>query len=86
MTFQGALIEEQGVTFAIVIVKLSVLSNETEANHLIVSFRPIFPGVPIVLTAHDSRGVPTYYGRPDLVKFLANVPIAAISWKEFTIS
>lgn len=71
MRVQGAIIKEQGQTFAIV----------AEA---IQGFTPVF-GVPVVLMAQDSRGVPTYYGRPDIVRFLASVPFHTIPWKEFTI-
>ncbi len=86
MKFQGALIKEQGVTFAVVIVKKSVLDNRSNASNVIQSFQPVFPGVPIILMAQDSRGVPTYLGRPDIVKFLANVPLAAIPWQEYTVN
>ncbi len=86
MKFQGALIKEQGVTFAVVIVQRRVIDNRSEANNVILSFQPIFPGVPIVLMAQDSRGTPTYYGRQDLVNFLASVPLSAIPWKEYTVS
>lgn len=63
MTFEGAVIKEQGVTFAIVIVKPHVIDNETEASETIMAFQPAFPGLPVVLMAQDSRGTPTYYGR-----------------------
>jgi hypothetical protein len=85
MKIQGAVIKEQGVTFAIVIVKKTVIDSRTEANNAIVAFRPIFPGIPLVLMAQDHRGVPTYYGRQDIAKFMANVPMHVIPWKEYTI-
>jgi hypothetical protein len=85
MRIQGAVIKEQGVTFAIVVVKRHVVDNSREASRAIHSFRPVFPGLPIVLMAQDSRGVPTYYGRQDVARFLANVPMSAIPWKEYTI-
>lgn len=85
MRIQGAVIKEQGVTFAIVVAKRHVVSNTSEANRAIQSFQPVFPGVPIVLMAQDSRGIPTYFGRRDIAKFMANVPISAIPWKEYTI-
>ncbi len=85
MTFQGAVIEEQGVTFAVVIVKKHVIDNSTEAGQAIAAFQPVFPGVPVVLMAQDYRGTPSYYGRPDIARFLADVPLEAISWKEYTV-
>lgn len=84
MKFQGALIKEQGVKFAVVVVQRRVIDNRQEANRAISGFGSVFPGVPIILMAQDSRGVPTYLGRQDIVRFLANVPMSAIPWKEYT--
>ena len=86
MRFQGAVIREQGVTFAIVIVKAHVLSNTFEANRLIASFRPVFGGVPTILMAPDYQGTPTYYGRPDIVRFMASVPLECVQWEEYTVT
>ncbi len=87
MTFEGAVIKEQGQTFAVVIVKKHVLNNHSEANQAIQTFQQqAFPGIPVVLMAQDSRGVPTYFGRKDISKFLANVPMSAIPWKKYTLN
>lgn len=84
--FQGAVIKEQGVTFAIVIVKPSVLQFPSEREKAARSFSPYFPGVPIILMAQNNRGIPTYSGRRDIVNFLANLYISQIPWKEYTFS
>jgi hypothetical protein len=84
MKFQGAVIKEQGVTFAIVIVKSSVLNSRAESESVSNGFRPLFPGLPLILMAQDNRGVPSYYGREDIVNFLANIHISQIPWKEYT--
>ena len=80
---QGAIIKEQGQTFAVVIVKRHVVENRTEASRAIEAFIPTF-GVPVVLMAQDGRGIPTYYGRLDISKFMSNVPLHAIPWREYT--
>lgn len=85
MRFHGAIIKEQGVTFAIVVVKKHVIDNRSRANQAIRSFQVAFPGVPIVLMAQNYRGTPTYYGRRDLVRFLRNVPLQAIPWREYRL-
>ena len=85
MQIQGAVIREQGVTFAIVIVKRHVVDNSIEAREAIGTFSPVFPGLPIVLMAQDSTGVPTYFGRPDIARLMAGVPISAVPWKEYTV-
>ena len=85
MTFQGAVIQEQGVRFAIIVVKPHVIQNSFTARETIRGFQPAFPGIPVVLMAQNGRGTPTYYGRPDIAKFMARVPIQAVPWRRFTI-
>lgn len=85
MRVQGAVIREQGQTFAVVIVKPHVVQNRTMAADTIRKFTPVF-GVPIVLMAQDGRGRPTYYGRQDIARFLSGVPLQAIPWREYTIN
>lgn len=85
MQIEGAIVKEQGVTFAVVIVKRHVLDNKMEADEAIMAFRPAFPGIPLILMAQDSSGVPTYYGRPDIARFMAGVPLSAVPWKKYTI-
>jgi hypothetical protein len=83
MKFQGALIQEQGVKFAIVVVKRSVIQSPSQRSAAQRGFGSVFPGVPVVLMAQDSRGAPTYWGRPDLARFVSKVPMQAIPWKEY---
>ena len=86
MRFQGALIKEQSVTFGVVAVKPHVLHNDAEAESMRHFGTQVFGLVPIILMAQNSRGVPTYSGRRDIVKFLASVPLRAIPWREYTVS
>lgn len=86
MLFEGAVIKEQGVTFAIVIVKPHVLNNSSSANDARGSFRSLFPGMPIILMAQDSSGRATYQGRTDIVNFLAHVSPSRIPWKRYTLN
>jgi len=86
MKFQGAKIKEQGVTFAVVIVKKYILDDGVKANEIIKSFESsVFPGIPVVLMAQDSRGRPTYYGKKDISRFMSHVSIRAVPWGEYTI-
>lgn len=83
MQFEGAVVKEQGVTFAIVVVKPHVLNSSTECDDARRGFRVVFPGMPIILMAQGARGVPTYQGRTDIVRFLANVHPSRIPWKQY---
>ena len=86
MRFQGAVIKEQGVTFGIIIVKPYVLQSENEKAQMQSFGYGAFGRIPIILMAQDSRGVPTYYGRRDIVNFLSRVSIGRIPWKEYSVA
>lgn len=86
MDIEAALVKEQGVTFAVVVVKKHVVDNPGEAQEAALGFRGAFPGVPIVLMGQDSTGRPTYYGRKDIVRFLANIPFQRLPWKRWSWS
>jgi len=85
MQIDGAVIKEQGVTFAIAIVKSHVLQNSSQREQMRTSLISVFPSIPIILMAQDSRGVPTYQGRNDIVKFLSNIHPGRIPWKRYTV-
>ena len=86
MQFEGAVVKEQGVTFAIAIVKSYVLDSSNDRETARQGFARYFPPVPIILMAQNSRGVPTYHGRKDIVEFLANTDFSRIPWKRYTFS
>ena len=83
MQFEGAVIKEQGVTFAIVVVKPHLLNSSVECDAMRRSLRTIFPSIPIVLMAQGSNGIPTYQGRTDIVRFLSKVHPGRIPWKRY---
>ena len=83
MTFEGAVIKEQQVTFAVVVVKRHIVDNPTEAARTIASFQPVFPRMPVVLAAQDAFGRLQYFGRKDIAQFLASVPANAIPWRKY---
>ncbi|MBM4286800.1 MAG: hypothetical protein FJ135_01400 [Deltaproteobacteria bacterium] len=76
---------DQGVKFAVIVVRKSVIGNTLYADHPIRSFQHFFGGIPVVLMAQDHRGKPTYYGRRDIVRFLSVVPLNAIPWREYSV-
>ncbi len=84
MSIDAALVKEQGVHFAVVVVKPSVLNNPSQRSDAQREFQAWFPGCNIVLMAQDSRGVPTYFGRPDIVRFLRNVNVTQLPWKRYS--
>ncbi|NRT33224.1 hypothetical protein BJV38_004193 [Clostridium beijerinckii] len=84
MSFDGAVIKEQGVTFAIVVVKPYILNTTSSCDEARQGFARFFPGIPIILMAQNSRGIPQYQGRKDIVRFLANVHPSRIPWKRYT--
>jgi len=86
MKLQGAVVNEQGVTFAIVVVKQSATQTSASASNARGAFQPCFPGLPLVLASQDARGRFTYQGRKDIVAFLSRIDPSRIPWKEYTFS
>ena len=82
---QVALVREQGQDFAVVVVKRHVLNSRSASDEAVRAFSLEF-GVPTVLMAQDARSVPTYYGRPDIVRFLQNIFPEQLPWREFTLA
>jgi len=89
MKFTGSVIKEdikgRETTFAVIVVTREVIENRDTAVRTAKEFQFVFPGVPIVLMAQDPSGTPVYVGRPDLVWFLADVPVGRIPWREYTL-
>jgi hypothetical protein len=86
MKLQGAVVKEQNVTFAIVIVKPSAMQTSAASDSSRKAFQPLFPSLPLILASQDSRGIFQYQGRKDIVSFLANIDPSRIPWKEYTFS
>jgi hypothetical protein len=85
MTFDGAVIKKDRVTFAIAVVRENVLRVASDRATALAQFTAIFR-LPTVLMAQDSRGVPEYFGRPDIVRFLANIHPSQIPWRKYTLT
>lgn len=83
--FTAAVIKEQNVTFAVVFVKNSVLDDKKTADSVIEILEPSFGGIPVILMVQDSAGRSSYYGRQDIVEFLANTPIESMPWKKYAL-
>lgn len=85
MQFEAAVMNAEGTTFAVVIVKPDVISNSHEANSVIAAFQKVLDGKPVVLMTQDTAGAPTYYGRGDITGFMATIPVNSIPWQKFTL-
>lgn len=85
MTFDGAVIKEQGVTFAIVLVKSSVINSANREN-IRSSFVSVFGSIPIILAAQRSDGRLQYHGNSKIVNFLSKIDHRRIPWKKYTVN
>jgi len=82
----AALVREQGVEFAVVAVRSGTTSNPSAAASAIAAYGTAF-GIPlVVLMEQDSRGVPTFYGRRDIVRFLANTDFRRLPWARYSVN
>lgn len=86
MTFDGAIIREQGVTFGIMVVQEHALTDMSRRDSLLAQASTAFGGIPTVLMAQTFSGAARYYGRSDIVKFMTNVPLSAVPWKRYHLA
>ena len=85
MVIHGAVIIEQGVTFAIISVKPVITPYTIRSTHFRRNIAPFFPNMPIILMSQDSTGQPHYFGRKDIVDFLKTIRVDQIPWKEYHV-
>lgn len=85
MIINGAVIKEQGVTFAIISVKQHVTRYTVTTINARQNFSYFFPNMPIILMSQNEQGIPRYIGRKDIVDFLKTIRVDQIPWKEYNI-
>jgi hypothetical protein len=84
MRAEVALIKEQGVNFAVIAVAAAANTPATREETL-EEASGWFPGIPVVIMSVSGHR-PRYFGRRDLVRFLANVPVEALPWRKVNIA
>jgi hypothetical protein len=87
VTAEVALVQEQGVSFAVVLVKRQILDRgEAEKSQIAGDFSRRFGSVPVVLMVQDHKGTPIYWGRKDLVRWLSDVPFELLPWAKYSLN
>lgn len=81
-TWNVALVREQGVSFAVVGVRDSVINNSADRDQLVQSWSYELGMPAVLLGAHDHR----LYGRTDIVRFLKNVHPSRLPWRKMTLA
>lgn len=81
-TFDVALVKEQGISFAVMAVADSVISNPAQRNNLIAQ-GSIWFGLPTVLMGSRNGRL---CGRQDLVRFLSRVHPSRLPWRRMNLS
>jgi hypothetical protein len=90
MQFEGAHLRERNqqggyTNWWVIVVSSAVLNSPTECQKTRAGYQARLRQ-PVVLMAQDSRGVASYWGKPDLVDYMATVPFEAVPWERFTFS
>ncbi|GMB81080.1 hypothetical protein NN6n1_18630 [Shinella zoogloeoides] len=77
-----ALVREQGVNFAVALVKDHVVQSRQQSEKLVSSLTMRLRQ-PVVLLGEDNN---RYYGRSDIVRFLQHVHPSRLPWREVTFN
>lgn len=83
---EGAIVNDQGIKCAIVVVKDDIIQDASKSQEAIDAYRHIFPDMPIILLGRDSQGKSSYCGPEDIVKVLAELDPNRIPWSRFIIT
>lgn len=87
MTLDGAVLSEQGITFALATVPFALLKDPAQAIDLLAGLREhVFPGLPVVLMTREWSGKPHYYGDPDCERVMQNIHVSRIAWSRYTLA
>ena len=74
--------EKAGITFIVVQVNSDVFDAPGRAMHTMNALKPEYPDMAIVLMSRNKKGVPVFYGRPDLVNGLGDEALKDVEWTE----
>lgn len=83
---EGAIVKEQDITFAIVVVKPHIIQSRSETKEARNAYSHVFPDMPIILMGKDSQGKATYNGQKEIVRFLAQTDPRRIPWRRYIIT
>ncbi len=84
MQFTGAVVKTEGKNIAVAVVADSFLTLEqNEKMAEMRRYATAFPGLPLVLMTLDEQGESEFFGRPDLINLLAEVPLNYIIFKSY---
>lgn len=82
-TFEAALVREQNVNFAVVVVKDHVIDNQTESSKMISLMARTMRCPLVVLMGETNRRLRG--NRQDVVRFVANLHPSQLPWKKWTV-
>ena len=80
MSYDFAIIKEQGVTFAVVCVAESTIRDTFKAQDTQAAFERQY-GMPVALWGDRNKNI---YARPDILRFLQRVHVSQIPWRRRT--
>lgn len=81
--FNGAYFVVRGTAFAVVLVKPQAMASERTREDVTEAFSRYFPQVPIVLATETPNGNLTFWGREDLIDYLARRDVS-INWCNYS--
>jgi hypothetical protein len=85
MKFEGAVVEENGVKFAVVKVEKDIFEVTGRARDRMVTYQRVFPDMAVVLMSGEPGAPPNFYGRPDIVRTMMAADLDTIKWQEYSL-
>lgn len=79
--WQIALVREQGIDFAVAVVRDNVLSSPTQRNETVRDLSIALRRPTVIMSDADGE----MYGRTDIVRFLSHVHPSRLPWRRMTL-
>jgi hypothetical protein len=87
MNFDVAIVKKNGVEIGVFATTMDIINDKMQAHNLIkYCEEKILVGYQVVLMAQDTRGIPHYYGKQDLVSLLEATNFSKIHFRRYTKS
>lgn len=86
MRFNGAIVKTAEKTVAIAVVEASFFAMpQNEKLAMMRKYAASLRNNPTIFMAEDADGNPQFYGRPDLINAVSDIPLTYMTWKEYEI-
>jgi hypothetical protein len=85
MKVQGAVLEEEGIKFAVFKVEKDIFEVPGRARDKMISIQRQFPDMAVIFMSKEPGKAPSFFGRPDIIRIMTAANMDDVEWKEYIL-